>query len=403
MRPKISISFENGVIGAVTPLDTGIFGFLASAVAVVDGFQLGKAYQIKSMKDVANLKIVDSIDNHKLYKALSEFYAEAGEGSEVWIYGFDKSKKVSDWFTPVEGITPAEGLLNAAKGKLRGLFTIYDPTAAVTVTNGMDADVLLAAAKAQTLFESYSNLKYAPFFTILEGYAFNGEKVDLPDLTASSYNSVGILIGDTEKASDIPASKGAGAAIGVFAGRLAKFAARENPGKVKNGPLATTTLFIKDEPVENYDAEALYDKGFITFATHQSRSGYYVMDAPLACDTDDDYHYLTHRRVINEAFRFSYDALLDFLLDEVPANPNGSIVAIYAKTMESAVERKIANSMGSDLATNPEDSRDTGVECFVDPSQNIVVSSRMDVAVKIRPFGYNRWINVNLGFELTNN
>lgn len=400
MKPRISIAFNNGVIGAVTPLDTGCFGLLASAVAVVSGFQLNTPYQLKSMKDVAVLKLTDSIDNHRLYKALSEFYAEAGAGTELWIYGLDKSKKVSEWFTPVDGVAPAENLLNAANGKIRGLFTVNDATAAPVITAGMDADVLLSAAKAQTLSEDYTARKYAPFFTILEGYAFSGVKTELPDLHASDFNTVGVCLGDTEKASGATSSKGA--AVGVLAGRLAAYPARVNAGKVNNGSLAAPQLFIKDTAVENYDTEALFDKGFITFTTHQSRSGYYIMDDPLACSTADDYGYLTRRRVINEALRFTYDALLDFLLDEVPANADGSIVATYAKTVESAVERKISTSMGADLSKDPNDLKDTGVKCFVDPSQNIVTSSRLEVAVKIRPYGYNRWINVVLGFELNN-
>lgn len=398
MKPKISIAFNNGVIGAVTPLDTGCFGIVASAVAVVGGFQLNTAYQVKSMKDVANLKLTDSIDNHRLYKALSEFYDEAGSGSEVWIYGIAKTAKVSEWFTPVAGIAPVENLLNSANGKIRGLFTVNASSVVPVVTAGMDADVLLAAAKAQTLFEDYIGRKYAPFFTILEGYAFTGNKVDLPDLAESGFNSVGILIGDTETLSGVTTSKGS--AMGVIAGRLAAFPAKVNAGKVNNGALKAPKLFINDLPVENYDCEALYDKGYITFTTHQSRAGYFVMDDPLACAIDDDYHYLSRRRTINEAFRFSYDALLDFLLDDVPTNADGTLIATYAKTIESAVERKISNSMGNDLSRDTNDINDTGVKCFVDPTQNVVTSSRLEVVVKIRPFGYNRWINVALGFEL---
>lgn len=400
MKPKISISFNNGVIGAVTPLDTGCFGFVASAVAVANGFQLGVAYQLKSMKDVADLKLTDSIDNHRLYKALSEFYDEAGNGSEVWIYGMAKTTKVSDWFTPVAGITPVENLLNAAQGKIRGLFTINDSANAVTVTNGMDADVLVAAGKAQTLFEAYTAAKYAPFFTVLEAYAFNGDKVALPSLLTNNYNAVGILVGDTETNAGVTASKGA--AVGVFAGRLAAYPVRVNPGKVRNGSLNAQALFIKDTAVENYDTEALYDKGYITFTTHQSRTGYYVMDASTACAVGDDYHYLTHRRTINEAFRFSYDAMLDFLLDEVPTTAAGKIDAIYAKTIESAVVRKISTNMGDDLSKDQTDPTDIGVKAFVNPDQNIVSTSKLDVVAQIRPFGYNRWINFLIGFELNN-
>lgn len=398
MKPKITIAFNNGVIGAVTPLDSGCFGFVASAVPVTDGFQLDTAYQVKSMIDVTNLKLTDSIDNHRLFKALSEFYEEAGPGSEVWIMGMAKSKKVSDWFTSVDGVTPVEKLLNKAKGKIRGLFTVYDPTAATTVTDGMDADVLLAASKAQTLFEAYTNGKYSPFFTILEGYAFTGNNVDLPDLTTYNYNSVGILIGDTEMRTGSTASKGS--AVGVLAGRLAAYPVRVNAGKVKNGALAAPEIFIKDTEADEFDTGALYDKGFITFTTHPSRSGYFLMDANTACDIDDDYHYLTHRRTINEAYRLAYDAMLDFELDEVPTTATGQISGIYAKNMESAIVRKVSTTMGEDLSKDETDPQDLGVKCFVDPNQNILTTSKIRIVLTVRPFGYNRWLDMLLGFEL---
>ncbi len=402
MKPKISIGFNNGVLGAVTPLDTGVFGFIASAVAVSNTFELEKAYMVKSMKDVAALGISSGIDNYQLYKALSEFFAEAGEGQEVWIMGLSKADSLSDWFTPDNGVTPAEIILNAAQGKIRGLFTIFNPTAPPVIdgSDAFDPDILVAAAKAQTLFENYTAAKYAPFFTVFEGYGFTGEKTDLVDLTQKSWNSVGILIGDTEKRTGSTASKGA--AVGVLAGRLAAYSPKVNPGKVRNGALKATKFFVVDEPVELYDNEAMNDKGYICFTTHAGKSGYYFMDCQLACPVEDDYNYITHRRTINEAFRLSYDALLDFLLDEVPANADGTIQAVYAKTMESAVVRKLATAMGSELSADQTDPKDTGVKCFVDPDQNIVSTSKVNVNISIRPFGYNRWIDVLLGFELTN-
>lgn len=401
MKPRISMSFKNGVIGAVTPLDTGCFGIVANAVAVTDGFQLNKAYQLKSMRDVSAIKLTDTIDNHRLYKAIAEFYAEAGEGTELWIYGVAKTLKVSDFFTSVAGAaTPVENLLNSANGKIRGVFTVNATSATVTVDDGMDTDVLVAAGKAQTLFENYTATKYAPYFTILEGYAFDGDKVELSALTTLAHNAVGIIIGDTEKRTGSTASKGA--AVGVLAGRLAKYGAKVNAGKVRNGALTAPQLYILDTPVELFDCEALYDKGYITFTTHQSIAGYFVMDDPLACTPSDDYHYLARRRVINEAFRHTYISLLNFILDEVPANNNGTIVATYAKTIESTVIREIVKQMASDLSTDSNDPKDVGVKCFVDPEQNVVVNSKIDVVVSIRPYGYNRWIDVLIGFELEN-
>lgn len=400
MKPKINVKFDNGTIGAVAPLAVGLLGLLASAVAVSTTFELNKAYSIKSVNDARKLGLVDSIDNHRLYKTISEFYAEAGEGTELYIMGIPKTSKLSEFFKAgAANFSPAENLLNSANGNLRGLITSFDPDASVvsTVNNGMDSDVLEAANAAQLLFENYSAKKYAPFFTILEAYNFAGSKVELTDLTTYEYDSVGILIGDTETRTGSTASKGS--AIGVIGGRIAQSFVRENIGKVRNGALSATELFINDTPIENYDTEALYDKGYITFVTHQGRAGYYFIDDPLACAEDNDYHYLSRRRTINEAYRLAYQANLDYLLDEVPVNADGTINAAYAKSIELAVESKIIAAIGDDLQNVD---GDYGVQCFVDTTQNIVKTSKLNEVIRIRPWGYNRWIDVLVGYEIQN-
>lgn len=399
MKPKINVRFDNGTIGAVVPLAVGLLGLIASAVAV-GGFELNTAYSIKSINDARALGLVDSVDNHRLFKSIKEFYAEAGEGTELYIMGVAKTVKLSDFFVAGEAeYSPAEHLLNSANGNIRGLLTCYDPDSSVevTVTNGMNADVLVAANAAQQLFENYSAKKYAPFFTILEGHQFSGNKVELTDLNTYDYNSVAILIGDTETRTGTTASKGA--AVGVIGGRIARSYVRENIGKVRNGALTATQLFINDTPVENYDTEALYDKGYITFVTHPGRAGYFFVDDPMACATDDDYSYLSRRRTINEAYRLAYEANLDYLLDEVPVNADGTINAAYAKAIEQAVESKIIASIGSDLQNVD---GDYGVQCFVDLKQNIVQTSKLNEVIRIRPWGYNRWIEVMVGYEIQN-
>lgn len=182
-------------------------------------------------------------------------------------------------------------------------------------------------------------------------------------------------------------------------GRIAKSHVRENIGKVRNGALSATELFVNDTPVENYDTEALYDKGFITFVTHQGKSGYYFIDDPMACSVDDDYHFLSRRRTINEAYRLAYQANLNYLLDEVPVNQDGTINAAYAKSLEQAVVSKIIAEIGDDLQSVDDD---YGVQCAVDLSQNITKTSKLNQVIRIRPWGYNRWIDVLIGYELQN-
>lgn len=403
MLPGIDIQFKNGQLGQVIDLPDGVSGLLASAAAVSTTFALNTPYQIKSMVDVAALGIINDVNNYKLYKTLKEFYEEAGEGTELWLMGFAKTTKVSDWFTVdvVTGKTPAEKLLDAANGKLKFLETAFSPSEAYTptITAGMDADVLIAANLAQILSEAYTSNKYAPFFTIIEGYAFDGNKVTLEDLTTASFNRVMIVLGDSEKRTGTTATKGA--AIGILAGRLAKNQVHVNIGKVRDGAVSSLTAFILDTPVESYDVEALHDKGYVTFRQHTGKSGYFFTDDPLACEIADDYHYAGRRRVIDKAYRLAYAAMLEFLLDDNTVNNDGTISPIYAKSVENEVESLIFKQMtaNGELSFDPNDAKDRGVICQVDLTHNVTSTSKLKIAkLQVKTKGTNRWIDVPLGF-----
>ena len=417
MLPGINIEFDNGNIGAVVPSPDGCFGLVTMADEVADTFVHETPYVVKSMQDVAALGLVDDIGNHRLYKFLFEFFQEGGSGQELWLMAFSKMKPnidpeepdevvlMSELFTPdVSGLAPAEMLLNASNGKLRGLFALFNPSAAYVpvITNGIDDDVALCLSLAQPLLEDYTDRKSAPAFMIIEGYAFNGNHISLPDFTQASYNRIGVMIGDTEKRTGDTASKGA--AIGVLAGRLAKNRVHVNIGKVRDGALNPLGFFIVDTPVESYDVDSIHSKGFITLRSHVGKSGYFFSDDPLACEISDDYHYLARRRTIDKAYRIAYTTALNYVLDEVPVNNDGTVSPFYAKTIEGHVEREVYNQMtlNGELSSNPQDSKDLGVTCKVDLTVNIVATSRLKMTLRVRPFGYNRWIDILLGFDINN-
>lgn len=409
MLPGIDITFQNGALGQVVPLPDGCFGLVTMADEVSTTFVHNKAYVVKSMQDVAALGIIDSVGNHRLYKFLDEFFAEGGSGQELWLMAFPKlvgvtPAKISDLFIKVNGKAPAEKLLDAANGKLRGLFALMNPDSGYTpvVTAGIDNDIVLAKTKAQTLLEDYTDTKYAPAFCVLEGYAFNGDHTTLADLTTESNNRVGVLIGDSESRTGTTASNGA--ALGILAGRLAKNAVQRNIGRVIDGALEPLKMYIKDTLCEEYDVESLHDKGYISFRTHVGKSGYFFTDDPLATAVSDDYHYLTMRRVIDKAYRIAYGTLLDFLLDDVQLTNQGTVSPIYAKTIEGQVINAIYSQMtvNGELSANLTDTSDKGVICQVDLTNNVASTSRLNVVVQVRPKGYARYINVPLGFVPVN-
>lgn len=407
MLPGIKIKFDNGNLGSVVSTADGVFGLLASSVPVADKFDLNTPYVVKSMVDVANLGILPDVDNYRLHKTLKEFYEEAGEGTELWLMGFAKTDKVSDWFTADAGTgkTPAEKLLDAANGKLTLLFTSFAPDAAYTptITNGMDADVMLAKQKAQLLAENYTNKNYAPFMVLLEVYAFSGNHIELPTLLEGSDNRVGLFIGDTKTTTESPESYGS--ANHILAARLAKYQVHENAGKVKNGALATLTAFIEDTPAELYDVESIHDKGYITFRTHVRKSGYYISDDPLATALSDDYHYITRRRVIDKAYRLAHNIASNEILADFDLNNDGTISPFFAKTVEGNIEREIATQMtaNSELSANKNDKDDLGVKAIFDLTKNVAATNKIELKLRVRPKGYARWFDIGLGYDVTLN
>lgn len=407
MLPGIKIKFDNGNLGSVVSTADGVFGLLASSVPVADKFDLNTPYVIKSMVDVANLGILPDVDNYNLYKTLKEFYEEAGEGTELWLMGFPKADKVSDWFTAdaTTGKAPAEKLLDAANGKLTLLFTSFAPDATYTptITDGMDADVMLAKQKAQLLAENYTNKKYAPFMVLSEVYAFSGNHIELPNLLEGSDNRVGLFIGDTKTTTASPETFGS--ANHILAARLAKYQVQENAGKVKNGALATLTAFVKDTAVELYDVESLHDKGYITFRTHVRKSGYYISDDPLATALSDDYHYITRRRVIDKAYRLAHNIASNEILADFDLNNDGTISPFFAKTVEGNIEREIATQMtaNGELSANKNDKDDLGVKAIFDLTKNVATTNRIELKLRVRPKGYARWFDIGLGYDVTLN
>lgn len=397
MLPRVKIFFENGNLGLVTPSPDGLLGILCTGATVASTFALATPYQLFKLADLTTLGVTNA-NNPTIYKIVSEFYAEAGDGTEVWLMAFADTVKHSD-MVDISTENYGKKLVNAANGRIRGLIVSRTPGVGYTptITNGIDADIALARTNAQAFATWYTDNQFAPLFVILEGYAYNGTPADLVDLTASTgTNRVSIMIGDTVVSSPK-------AALGVLAGRLAKSPVQRNVGRVKDGPLAPASTYISATPTELANVAALHDKGYITFRTFVNQSGYYFNDDFTAAIATDDYSHLTARRTIDKAFRITYTTLLQWLLDEINVNADGTLPNGIIKSWQAEVENNIAAQMtangelSGDIANG-----DKGVECFIDQAQNIVSTSKLEVRIRVRPFGYPRMIDGYLGFTVIN-
>ena len=148
------------------------------------------------------------------------------------------------------------------------------------------------------------------------------------------------------------------------------------------------------------DVRTLNDKGYLVPRIHIGRAGYYFTDDVMCCDPTDDYAHLTARRTVDKAARIAYDTLLDFLLAEIEINEDGTMQEPVVKSWQAAVESAIDGQMTANGELSAVGG--SGCRCVIDASQNVLSTSRVDVTLKVRPFGYAREIVCKLGFLTTN-
>lgn len=392
--PRVKISFENGALGGVAPSEDGVCGLVAYATAVSTTFALNTPYLITKLAGLEALGITSAATgvNAALYKTVKEFYSEAPDGTKLWVMGVAASTTIANLTDKANNIISP--LLMAARGSINILMLKVASAAEPTMSGSIDGAVLTAVTNLQALAEDWTENCYAPFMCLVEALSYNGVAASLPDLTARSDNRVGVVLGDSVSGS-------AGAAVGLVAGRLAAEPVQRSLARVRSGAIKAEAMYIGTNLAEIGDPDVANDLGYIVPRTFVGKSGYYWSDDHLATGASDDYCAIPRRRVIDKAYRIAYKTLVDEIAENVPVNTEGKLAAFHCKGVETSVESAIVNSMTSEgnLGNDPDNASDLGVQCYIDPDQNILATSRLEVDLKVKPHGYGKYIDVKLGFK----
>ena len=390
--PIVKITFAEGNLGKVGDSPDGLVALMVASAAVGNTYELGKPYSIRSVADLKALKVAED-NNATLLKHVREHYAEAGEGSELIIYGVDKGKTMVELVT--KGANEDEAgelrkLITLCKGRLRTVGIALDAQDEPDATEGIVADVLSAIPKAQETAVYATDVLYAPLFVILEGRGF--KRQGLKDLSELGCNRVGVFVGDTR-------AEGKGAAIGLLTGRIAKSAIQRNVGRVRDGKIAADAIYLSGQPIEQQTGAVadLYTKGYICPRQYVGRAGFYFCDDRLATSESDDYAHVTARRTIDKAYRIAYDTLLSFLLDELELEADGTLHPATIRSWEQEVTSAVDRAMTAKGELSADES--TGSACrFEILPTNVLATSEVRAKLSVRPFGYARYIDVELGF-----
>jgi Protein of unknown function (DUF2586) len=394
MLPGVKIIFEGGAIGGVAPSEDRILGLITTA-ATASPLVMGTAYVLYKYEDLATKTGINATNNAALDATIQDIYNVAGTGTELWLQCHAQTNDSEALAGKIDDFMLKTGYRPKTLGIYHNAASGYAPT----VTTGLDAKIWSGKTIAQTKAVALAANKYATVLVLFQGINANWtiSETDLVDLTTGSENRVGIVIGNCKNGTNV------WGAIGLVLGKIGANTVGTHIGRVKDGKLPvekmylTPNLLIENEVVNN---AVISDKGYITFRAFVGKAGYFITDDKLATGVTDDFKFITRRRTIDKAYRLAYQRIVEEVNETVPINADGTIQAAWAKALQGNIESHVAINMIGDVSVDTTDPNDKGVKCFINVNQNIVTTEQLNIVLKVRPFGYSKYINVSLGFMI---
>lgn len=389
----VTITKLSGGLGRRLPNQDMISGLIANGVAVAGGVQLDTVYELKSVKDAEDLMLDDAYDADNgvlVYEHIREFFRINPSGT-LYLLLRAQTVAFSDFFNPSSQSTNARLLLIAANGDIRQLAAAYNPDVAVADTAALEAAITDAQAFAEWVYDLHM-----PCEIFLEGKGY--DKDEPLDFHAEEAENVTVVVGQ-----NMSVVNGNGdatyAAVGTWLGAVSRGAVNENPGWVAQFDMYQKGVFesagISGTPVSEIASNVLdnlNDDGAVFFRYHTGRPGIYWNDSFTCTVLTSDFAYVENNRTIHKAVRLIRQALLPrinspILIDQESGQLSPEVIKSIETDGRKALETMLSNNEVS------------GIDIFIDPAQNILSTSKLEVQFSIVPTGTARTIEATIGFD----
>lgn len=384
----------------------------------------GQLYRLASLEDAIGLGITSSYDRAGVsaYYQISQFFRMNPSG-DLFIMKASES-------TYPKLVEKAEEMLLKADGEIRQLGIVFSTGAFATTKSAIE--------KAKTITESaFEN--HRPVEIILEGKGFDASDNAPYDLKESNAQNVSVMVAmDKEKAGQIryfdtttaelyelkegdsvdadgkvtnstdpsiviatveadTVSYSKTAAVGVLLGAVSKAKVSENIAWIEKFNLTGEGFrsigFVGGTELKTEGTQKTIDANkYIFVRKHTGIAGIYFNDSHTCTESTSDFTFIEANRTIHKAARIARTALLPKVNAPVLVDPDTgtlppSTVKGYETLCRAALERMISNEEVSEI------------DVYVNPNQNILADSILQVKIAIVPMGTARRIEVNLGFK----
>lgn len=288
--------------------------------------------------------------------------------------------------TTAPSYTPSD--LNAAMNALLGdprewgfVHVVGAATSAVFAA----VDALMAKAEA--------NQRYA--FAVLEARDMTGGESESAWMNAlftefadSASTRVAVVAGHAEIISPLTGRVQRRSLAWPYTGRLSAIPISEDPARVARGPVPGIVSLYHDEA----RSVGLDPAGFTTFRTFTGLTGYYVTNGRMKAPGGSDFDLVQNRRVMDAACRIAVNAARRFLNESVRVDDAGLIDERDAQRIEGYVKGQLEAAL-----VGP--GHISAVDVVLGRASNVLSSRSTTLTVRVRPLGYLKWIEVQIGFE----
>ena len=282
---------------------------------------------------------------------------------------------------------------NIALGKIRQIGVYQKTTAFVT----SQVTSLQAIVNANTVNHKPLEVIYQPLIPVATSLS------TLSDLRALNASNVSVVLGQDGANNGYKLFLANALSIGCLGttlGAVAFASVNEDiawTGKFNVSNVEFDTLAFANGDFYSAQSDGLIDNlnslGYIILKKFVSYEGSYFNDSHTCIPVSNDFAYIENNRTFNKAIRNLRVFLLPQLASPIKLNSNGTltedVIGFYETLCAQALDVMQRNTELSAYSIT------------IDPTQNVLSTSKLVISVSIVPMGVARTIQVNVGFTLS--
>ena len=378
---KVTTVRGEGGLGRRVPNKDKISGLIFYNDTLPSGFTTTtRSQRVLTLAQAEAKGIVEGDVNHGVeWYHVKEYFRLNPEG-ELWIHYAAVPVGAYDFDELVV-------LGEAAGGEIRqyGVYANGQVFASAQVT------ALQAKADELTTLGYYSSVFYGANFTGI----VNAAAEDLRTLSAEKVSVINIQDGNGAGKALYDSEGYSITALGTMLGAVSAASVEQSIGEVKSfnisdGTELETLIFANGDAYDATVAGDLKDKGYQIARKYLPKiSGSYFERTPTAITAASDFAFLPNNRVIDKASRLTETILTPELNSTISLNSDG--------TLTDDVIGYFQDLVSSQLEGMENDGEISAFNVAIDPDQDVLSTSTLEVSISILPIGIAEFINVTIG------